>query len=62
MGKLGLKTTTATVPRQWRQKCLSVFLNDYERICKRTVYRCSTSPGEYSGYHIFLGNGGVTVF
>ena len=36
MGKLGLKITTATVPRQRRQKCLLVFLNDHRVIRKRT--------------------------
>ena len=36
MGKLGSKITTATVPRQWRQKCLLVFLNVHRIIRKRT--------------------------
>ena len=36
MGKLGSKITTATVPRQRRQKCLLVFLNDHRVIRKRT--------------------------
>ena len=35
-GKLGSKITTATVPRQQRQKCLLVFLNDHRVIRKRT--------------------------
>ena len=35
-GELGLKTTTATVPRQRCQKCLLVFLNDHRVIHKRT--------------------------
>ena len=35
-GKLGSKITTATVPRQRRQKCLLVFLNDHRAIRKRT--------------------------
>ena len=33
-GRLGSKTTTATVPRQHRQKCLLVFLNVHSIICK----------------------------
>ena len=36
MGKLGSKITTAAVPRQRRQKCLLVFLNDHKVIRKRT--------------------------
>ena len=36
MGKLGLKITTATVPRQWRKKCSLVFLNIHKIIRKRT--------------------------
>ena len=36
MGKLGLKITTATVPRQRRQKCSLVFLNIHKIIRKRT--------------------------
>ena len=36
MGKLGSKITTATVPRQRRQKCLLVFLNVHRIIRKRT--------------------------
>ena len=35
-GKLGSKITTATVPRQRRQKCLLVFLNSYREVRKRT--------------------------
>ena len=35
-GELGSKTTTATVPRQRRQKCLLVFLNSYREVRKRT--------------------------
>ena len=35
-GKLGSKKTTATVPRQRRQKCLLVFLNSHREVCKRT--------------------------
>ena len=36
MGKLGSKITTATVPRQRRQKYLLVFLNVHRIIRKRT--------------------------
>jgi len=35
-GELGSKTTTTTVPRQWHQKCLLVFLNCYREVRKRT--------------------------
>ena len=34
--QLGSKTTTTTVPRQRRQKCLLVFLNVHRIIRKRT--------------------------
>ena len=36
MCKLGSKIITATTPRQRRQKCLLVFLNDHIVIRKRT--------------------------
>jgi len=36
MGKLGSKITTATIPRQRRQKCFLVFINDHRIIRKRT--------------------------
>ena len=35
-GELGSKTTTTTVPRQRRQKCLLVFLNSYREVRKCT--------------------------
>ena len=35
-GELGSKTTIATVPWQWCQKCLLVFLNTYIEVRKRT--------------------------
>ena len=35
-GELGSETTTATVPRQRRQKYLLVFLNSYREVRKRT--------------------------
>ena len=34
--KLGLKKTTATIPRQRRQKYLLVFFNSYREVRKRT--------------------------
>ena len=40
-----------------------VFLNDHRKDPQaHGKYRCSTSPGEYLGYRIFTGNGGVTIF
>jgi hypothetical protein len=38
------------------------FLMFMNKSASARIYRCSTSLGEYSGYCIFIGNGGVMVF